>query len=55
MSATNRVPVSYERTPANDVVADDVGLVGELLAEADLGDGVARELLGDGRPSAAGS
>lgn len=47
--ATNRVPVSYEITPAN---AAEVRLVGELLAEADLPlfsseDGVARRLLGD--------
>jgi hypothetical protein len=47
--ATNRVPVSYEITPAN---AAEVRLVGELLAEADLPlfsseDGAARRLLGD--------
>jgi Transposase DDE domain len=42
--ATNRVPVSYELTPAN---AADVGLVEELLAEANLGEEVARGLLGD--------
>jgi len=48
LCATNRVPVSYELTPAN---AAEVRLVGELLAEADLlflsGNGVARRLLGD--------
>ncbi len=46
--ATNPVPISYdELTPAN---AADVGLVEELLAEADLlgaGEEVARKLLGD--------
>jgi hypothetical protein len=44
LCATNRVPVSYELTPAN---AAEVGLVKELLAEAGLGGGVARRLLGD--------
>jgi hypothetical protein len=48
LCATNRVPVSYELTPAN---AAEVRLVAELLAEADLPlpseDGVARRLLGD--------
>ncbi len=47
LCATNRVPVSYELTPAN---AAEARLVGELLAEADpflFGDGVARKLLGD--------
>ncbi len=46
LCATNRVPVSYELTPANTA---EVRLVGELLAEVDLlfGDGVARKLLGD--------
>lgn len=44
LCATNRVPVSYELTPAN---AAEVGLVKELLAEAGLGDRVARRLLGD--------
>ena len=43
--ATNRVPLSYEMTPAN---VADVLLVRELLAEADLEEGaVARRLLGD--------
>jgi hypothetical protein len=49
LCATNRVPVSYELTPAN---AAEVRLVAELLAEADLPlfsseDGAARRLLGD--------
>src|SRR5215210_3880519 len=44
LCATNRVPISYELTPAN---AADVGLVEELLAEANLGEEVARGLLGD--------
>src|SRR5215203_2161923 len=42
--ATNGVPLSYELTPAN---VPDVSLTEELLAEAALGDGVARRLLGD--------
>src|SRR5829696_661477 len=42
--ATNGVPLSYELTPAN---VADVGLAEELLAEAALGGGVARKLLGD--------
>jgi Transposase DDE domain len=42
--ATNRVPISYELTPANVV---DLSLTEELLAEADLGEEVARKLLGD--------
>ena len=42
--ATNRVPVSYELTPAN---AAGVDLTEELLAEAELGEEVARRLLGD--------
>ena len=42
LCATNRVPVSYELTPAN---VAEVKLTGELLAG--LGDGVARELFGD--------
>jgi hypothetical protein len=44
LCATNRVPVSYEITPAS---AADVGMVEELLAEAGLGGEVARRLLGD--------
>ena len=42
--ATNRVPISYELTPAN---VADLSLTEELLAEADLGEEVARKLLGD--------
>lgn len=42
--ATNRVPVSYELTPANTA---DLSLTEELLAEADLGGEVVRKLLGD--------
>jgi hypothetical protein len=44
LCATNRVPISYELTPAN---VAEVGLVEELLAEANLGQEVARGLLGD--------
>jgi Transposase DDE domain len=44
LCAANRIPVSYELTPANVV---DVSLTEELLAEAALGEGVARRLLGD--------
>ncbi len=44
LCATNRVPVSYELTAAN---VAEVSLTEELLAEADLGDEVARKLLGD--------
>jgi hypothetical protein len=44
LCATNRVPISYELTPAN---VAEVGLVQELLAEANLRNGFARELLGD--------
>jgi hypothetical protein len=44
LCATNRVPISYELTPAN--VADHA-LTEELLAEANLGGEVARKLLGD--------
>lgn len=44
LCAPNRVPVSYELTPAN---AADVSLTEELLAEAALGEEVARKLLGD--------
>jgi hypothetical protein len=42
--STNRVPVSYELTPADTA---DLSLTEELLAEADLGGEVARKLLGD--------
>lgn len=41
---TNRVPISYELTPAN---VADVCLTEELLAEAKLGEEVARRVLGD--------
>ena len=44
LCATNRVPISYELTPANIA---DVSLIEELIAEAALGDGVARRLFGD--------
>jgi Transposase DDE domain len=42
--ATNGVPLSYELTPAN---VADVCLAEELIAEAKLGERVARKLLGD--------
>src|SRR5829696_4147376 len=42
--ATNGVPLSYKLTPANFA---EVSLTEELLAEAALGDGVARRLFGD--------
>ena len=45
LCATNRVPVSYELTPAN---VADVKLTAELLAEANLPEGeLAREVFGD--------
>jgi Transposase DDE domain len=44
LCATNRVPVSYELTPAN---VAEAGLTEELLAEANLDGGLARRLLGD--------
>src|SRR3990170_5112220 len=44
LCATNRVPLSYELTPANIA---EVGLVEELLAEANLGEEVVRRLLAD--------
>jgi hypothetical protein len=44
LCATNRVPISYELTPAN---VADVSLTEELLAEANLGEEVARRMLGD--------
>ncbi len=44
LCAANRIPVSYELTPAN---VADVSLSEELLAEAALGEGLARRLLGD--------
>jgi hypothetical protein len=42
--ATNGIPLSYELTPAN---VADVSLAEELIAEAKLGNRVARKLLGD--------
>ncbi len=42
--STNRVPISYELTSAN---VADVCLTEELLAEADLGEEVARKPLGE--------
>jgi hypothetical protein len=44
LCVTNRVPISYELTSAN---VAEVGLTEELLAEANLEDGLARRLLGD--------
>jgi hypothetical protein len=44
LCATNRVPLSYELTPAN---VADVSLTEGLIAEAALGEGVARRLLAD--------
>lgn len=44
LCAINRVPLCYELTPAN---VAEVSLTEELLAEARLGDEVARKLLGD--------
>ena len=44
LCSTNRVPLSYELTPANIA---DISLTEELIAEAALGEGVARRLLGD--------
>lgn len=44
LCATNRVPISYELTPANTA---DVHLTKELLEEAKLGEEVARKLLAD--------
>jgi hypothetical protein len=44
LCATNRVPLSYELTPAN---VADISLTEELIAEATLGEGVGRRLLGD--------
>jgi hypothetical protein len=44
LCTTNRVPISYELTPAN---VADVSLTEELIAEAALGEEVARRLLGD--------
>jgi hypothetical protein len=44
LCATNRVPISYELTPAN---VAEVRLVGELLGYAQLGEGLTRRLFGD--------
>jgi hypothetical protein len=44
LCATNRVPLSYELTPAS---VADICLTAELIAEVALGEGVARKLLGD--------
>jgi hypothetical protein len=44
LCATNGVPITYELTPAN---VADVSLTEELVAEAKLGHGVVRRLLGD--------
>ena len=44
LCAPNGIPISYELTPAN---VADVSLTEELVAEAALGDEVARKLLGD--------
>lgn len=44
LCSTDRVPLSYELTPASTA---DVLLVGELLAEAGLGEDTARKLFGD--------
>jgi hypothetical protein len=44
LCATNRVPLCYELTAANIA---EISLTEELLAEARLGDEVARKLLGD--------
>jgi hypothetical protein len=44
LCATNRVPISYELTPAN---VADVYLTEEFLEEANLGEEVARRVLGD--------
>ena len=44
LCATNRIPLSYELTPANIA---DISLTEELINEAALREGVARRLLGD--------
>jgi hypothetical protein len=44
LCATNRVPISYELTPAN---VADASLTHELLDEANLANEPARKLLGD--------
>jgi hypothetical protein len=48
LCATNRVPISYELTAAN---VADICLTEELIAEANLGDGVARRLLAQTWPT----
>ncbi len=49
LCSTNRVPISYELTPANvaDISLTDELINEELINEAALGEGVARRLLGD--------
>jgi hypothetical protein len=42
--ATNRVPVCYELTPAN---VAEITMTEELLAEANLSEGLARKVFGD--------
>ena len=44
LCSTNRIPLSYELTPAN---VADISLTEELINEAALGEGVARRLLAD--------
>lgn len=44
LCSTNRVPVSYELTPAN---VADIRLVDELLGESGLGENLARRLFAD--------
>src|SRR5215203_4147980 len=44
LCAPNRIPISYELTPAN---VADISLTEELINEAALGEEVARKLLGD--------
>jgi hypothetical protein len=51
LCSTNRVPLSYELTPAN---VADISLTEELINEAALGEGVARRLL-ETWPTAASS
>jgi hypothetical protein len=46
--ATNRVPISYELTPAN---VANISLTEELINEAALGEGVARSLLWETWPT----
>jgi len=48
LCATNRVPISYELTAAN---VADISLTEELIAEAALGEGVARRFLGTRIPA----